>query len=553
MKQLEMIYLMNVLQYIQTSSDLLNFLFINSKCFEAIQATRKNVLQESYCKDKSLIIPQKKQYLTIELFKKQFLLFHQMETIECKAKYIHSFSDEICYHFEINKPFYFNLLKCSLDQLNSLHSFHSNNLLKYIRELHLILNSNEILDKQFQFMLNKLKITFIDCEIESINQTIDSLVYYQKTFRYIPNIILISNTTLPLQLYKLFPFSDVTSIIKENRFTDEFVIHESSIPLITKYNNCHYSWKLPRKMRIYNKKSFHSSIQFCQSLECNSNTLLNEFQSDYLKEITIENISDDFKTIHSLDILDIQNCQPTNRSFQFPSFIDTFIINQHEFDFHSISNHSTITINKLYLDNHNYQLTYLPNCLQELHIVSSIIPIIETQLYQLTYLSLVNATSLTSLQLSSSLKKLEMEHIDNKYDIIDSSTHLTNVLFYSYDDLYSFQHPEIIRSLEIGNVSSFCLNSYHSVQDLILVSLTIPSHFTIPENVTRLECEQCSFISSINLKESKLIDIYIGYCSIPFHTIELNTILETIETNFDDSNDKKENHYSFQYYQQLSY
>ena len=104
MKQLEMFYLMNVIQYIQTSSDLIHFLFINSKCFEAIKATRKNVLQESYCKDKSLIIPQKKQYLTIELFKKQFLLFHQMETIECKGKYIHSFSDEICYHFQIYHP-----------------------------------------------------------------------------------------------------------------------------------------------------------------------------------------------------------------------------------------------------------------------------------------------------------------------------------------------------------------------------------------------------------------------------------------------------------------
>ena len=36
------------------------------------------MLQESYCKDKALIIPQKKQYLTVELFKKQFSLFDQM-------------------------------------------------------------------------------------------------------------------------------------------------------------------------------------------------------------------------------------------------------------------------------------------------------------------------------------------------------------------------------------------------------------------------------------------------------------------------------------------
>ncbi|EKE37279.1 hypothetical protein ENU1_202860 [Entamoeba nuttalli P19] len=494
--QLEMVYLMNVLQYFEKFNDIITFLFCNKKCKEAIDSTRINPLIRYKCEDKSLIIPKGRYINTKKLLFKQIEIFPKLETIECDGKFI----KEIREKYSELKQYYFKIHHCKYENLKYIP-------IKNIRKLDIILNKNEYLDFS-HFNISWLKITFIEVSIHSIYQIIYSIP------KNINTIIIITNKQIN-NIIKLFPYSKCTIQTEEGCFNNnEF---NTNIKIMENYDKNSLLY-LPKETIIKSDNEYNESMLYCENITCTNVTGKYQF-SNYLKELSVDKLSTNLNYLRKLDILDINII---SKKIELPHIINSMFINSQQIDINNIININSIQINNFYLYNHLFVLSNLPTSINELHVIKSILPLNINLLPQLTFLSLFECKT-NELILPSSLKRFETESLtltNNNFN--DLTSKLTKVMVYD-DHFYHFQNPQLIESLEFGNMNEIDISQFICLKDLIIVSSSF-KNIQIPKTLTRFELEYCTIVSSLNISESNITDLYIGYSNL--HTITFPTSIK---------------------------
>ncbi|KAL7712773.1 Leucine-rich repeat containing protein [Entamoeba marina] len=534
MKQLEMVYIMNVLQYFRNLNDIQQLNFVSKKCKEAIKATKINVLTNIHIIEKTKYIPKYLTWLNYKLLLNQINIFPNIQTITCHSKYLSPL-------LKYKKNIVFNVNPCHLCDL-------THDSIPYIRSLTISLFS--VYDFSM-FSFHSLKLSFNGSNPFHLKKTLQSLPFDLKKLILVTSIFpeqfyfneLLPNCSIALlfRTQHLPQLYHHCNIIATKGLSDKYICYDKTPSIISTPTQHLLSQYLFTSVEIQLKEfKYDNDLMFCQELNlvsCSLNSLPLS-----LTELALNNMKIPNNLLQCTFLKTLVLNEVTSDPINLPRSLEMLIVTTTHSNSLKINNFKDLSITCLYLMS-DFEPVFecFPVSIKELHITNYIINSSINQMH-LTYLALIDC-EVTSLTLPLTLKKLDIEStIFKTKSIIDESTKLEQLLLYDYDCLSQLQHLENIEIMEIGNfsdISTTDLSCCISLKDLILVSFFSDCIPNFTSSVTRFELETNNTLKFVDLSNSNIKNAYFGICnclisiqlpsSINCLTLRSNELLKTIQ------------------------